>query len=201
MCPGPSPKVFSVRRPFRRTARTRVRVASSSSATRRSCRFALRSPLPPVAAKFGKQKKIFSSPLAAQTGWSTKRRRRRGVREDAARQASPSAREGSKRAPRAHLPRSPPLFASRNPSRRHPLSLLFSSLHCVHLSVCGPPESAARPSRPATRREVARCSFSRTPGPRTPRGAHARTLGAYLPMPLPTVSVAHLIFLAGFNDD
>ena len=39
------------------------------------------------------------------------------------------------------------------------------------------------------------------PGTRTPRGAHARTLGAYLPMPPPTVSVAHRIFLAGFNDD
>ena len=201
MCPGPSPKVFSVIRPFRRTARTRVRVASSSSATRRSCRFALRSPLPPVAAKFGKQKKYFRPHSRPRRGG------RRSAVAAAAYAKTPPVRRLRPRvkdqsAPLALTSRDHPLSSRRETLPNATLSLLFSSsLHCVHLSVRGPSESAARPSRPATRREVARCSFSRTPGPRTPRGAHARTLGAYLPMPLPTVSVAHLIFLAGFNDD
>ena len=201
MCPGPSPKVFSVIRPFRRTTRTRVRVASSSSATRRSCRFALRSRCRPLPRSLANKKKNFRPHSRPRRGG------RRSAVAAAAYAKTPPVRRLRPRvkdqsAPLALTSRDHPLSSRRETPRNATLSLLFSSsLHCVHLSVRGPSESAARPSRPATRREVARCSFSRTPGPRTPRGAHARTLGAYLPMPLPTVSVAHLIFLAGFNDD
>ena len=199
MCPGPSPKVFSVIRPFRRT-----REHEFESRRRRPRRAApvgsLSAPRCRRVAKFGKQK-IFSSPLAPRRGG------RRSAVAAAAYAKTPPVRRLRPRvkdqsAPLALTSRDHPLSSRRETPRNATLSLLFSSsLHCVHLSVRGPSESAARPSRPATRREVARCSFSRTPGPRTPRGAHARTLGAYLPMPLPTVSVAHLIFLAGFNDD
>lgn len=197
MCPGPSPKFFSVIRPYRRTARTRVRVVSSSCATRRSRRFALRSSPPPVAAKYRRAKNFFRPHSRPGRGG---RRSAVAAAADAktppVRRLRPRVKDHS--APFALTSRDHPL-SSRRETLATPPSLCCS-LHCVHLSGPRTVEKALEPSPRDPSRGRAMLVFP-DPGTRTPRGAHARTLGAYLPMPPPTVSVAHRIFLAGFNDD
>ena len=163
MCPGPSPKVFSVIRPFRRTARTRVRVASSSSATRRSCRFALRSPLPPVAAKFGKQKKYFRPHSRPRRGG------RRSAVAAAAYAKTPPVRRLRPRVKDHSAP-----FALT--SRDHPLSLRREtlatppSLSVVLYTVytCRSADRLSLQLGPRAPRPVARSRDARFPGPRDP---------------------------------
>lgn len=165
MCPGPSPKVFSVIRPFRRTARTRVRVASSSSATRRSCRFALRSPLPPVAAKFGKQKKNFRPHSRPRRGG------RRSAVAAAAYAKTPPVRRLRPRvkdqsAPLALTSRDHPLSSRRETPRDATLSLFSFLLYTVY--TCRSADRLSLQLGPRAPRPVARSRDARFPGPRDP---------------------------------
>lgn len=163
MCPGPSPKFFSVIRPYRRTARTRVRVVSSSCATRRSRRFALRSSPPPVAAKCWRAKIFFRPHSRPGRGG---RRSAVAAAADAktppVRRLRPRVKDHS--APFALTSRDHPLSSRRETLATPPsLSLFFSTLCTLVRSA-----DRRKSSRALAPRPVARPRDARFPGPRDP---------------------------------